>query len=826
MFKFASTHVYAGESVEEVHEEELDAGLDGLVEEAVGGGGGAGGALFGDDDDDEDACIEPVPAVKPEAKAGGLLSSLSSMFGGRRQAKMAAPRSRGGRRDGRRGRARSSRASRRDEAAAVPAMLPRRLAGGRRRPRPRPVRPRPDRPAFRRAVDTNVLSLDLSKLSDDAELATGDAVFCRKCEAALSSVSTVVDRDGNVFGGSGLKEAEAAGDAAAAEEEERETETEEAVPAPSDASDGKASEGKESKEDGEEDSEEPDDWTHKWVCEFCGAANWLELDDEEIPTVAMLDYLLEAAPLSDSAGGAAGEDSDSLVIFCVDVSGSMCCTSEVAGKVALRGGHDDALAELAAAHGAAGDQWRGGRRDVTYVSRLQAVQAAVEAQLAALKEAFPKKRAVLVTFSREVTVWGDGKSEPRIIAGDRLTDHEALLVIGKETEMDSPISDSYDALTKKLFELEEGGPTALGPAVVLSVAMASCAPGSKVIVCTDGVANVGLGSLDELHSDADRDAAAAFYSNLGAYAAEEGVVIDVIGIKGDGCDLENLGSMADASGGSVDLVDPLELTKNFTGIMADPVIATNVSATLQLHAGLVFRNEPGHDGSARLSKPVGNVTAATEITFEYALRSAAELKALGASKLRSLPFQVQVHYKRMDGSRCVRIITHRKPVTRAREVAEAEMDVALLGAHVAQQCAALAREGDYDDARKNAYAWSHVMKRGVREGEARGGKAAGKRHVLSKVMGKLASFDDALDEVLMEERMDVDISALADAAAAPAPVPAAAAAAAAPRSSLFSFGSSASSSKLKRARRAKRSGRDDLSSALYMQSKMNSADFM
>lgn len=43
---------------------------------------------------------------------------------------------------------------------------------------------------------------------------------------------------------------------------------------------------------------------------------------------------------------------------------------------------------------------------------------------------------------------------------------------------------SRAALAKTLFDLEESGPTALGPALAVSVAMASVKNGSKVIVCT------------------------------------------------------------------------------------------------------------------------------------------------------------------------------------------------------------------------------------------------------------------------------------------------------------------------------------------------------
>jgi hypothetical protein len=50
--------------------------------------------------------------------------------------------------------------------------------------------------------------------------------------------------------------------------------------------------------------------------------------------------------------------------------------------------------------------------------------------------------------------------------------------------------------------LEETGPTALGPAVLTAVSMASKQKiGSQIVICTDGLANIGLGALDEVNSD-------------------------------------------------------------------------------------------------------------------------------------------------------------------------------------------------------------------------------------------------------------------------------------------------------------------------------------
>jgi hypothetical protein len=42
------------------------------------------------------------------------------------------------------------------------------------------------------------------------------------------------------------------------------------------------------------------------------------------------------------------------------------------------------------------------------------------------------------------------------------------------------------------FSLEEGGATALGPALYYSILLASKKSGSQVILCTDGLANRGL----------------------------------------------------------------------------------------------------------------------------------------------------------------------------------------------------------------------------------------------------------------------------------------------------------------------------------------------
>ena len=67
----------------------------------------------------------------------------------------------------------------------------------------------------------------------------------------------------------------------------------------------------------------------EWVCEFCGSKNEVDIVAEEIPTERDTTYMIAPAPVV--GGGAEGGASmeESLVIFCIDISGSMCVTTEV-----------------------------------------------------------------------------------------------------------------------------------------------------------------------------------------------------------------------------------------------------------------------------------------------------------------------------------------------------------------------------------------------------------------------------------------------------------------------------------------------------------------
>ena len=351
---------------------------------------------------------------------------------------------------------------------------------------PPPPKRRKERRRYHRKVDTNVMNINLGTITSTAAIATGEANECSGCGACASNLSTLTKL--------------------------------------------KAS-----------------DDTYEWKCEvrvglrgigthsrshlphllpplpcltrahapapphpqFCGASQVLELDEAELPAAGVnsVDYIIEPAAAAEvgtggagGAGGAvdAGADAGGLVLFVVDTSGSMCVTSEVPGSVTLKGDRRSTNNKLRREHGGDNNQFLPGQsRDVTYVSRMQAVQAAINAQIEAMANDVSKKNKVgLITFSNEVTIYGDGTGQPTTVAGDRLNDMDALLASGQDARarMGLDVSESATALGEAIFGLEESGPTALGPAVTVALGMVSGfnAAGARIVLCTDGL--VGQGS--------------------------------------------------------------------------------------------------------------------------------------------------------------------------------------------------------------------------------------------------------------------------------------------------------------------------------------------
>lgn len=354
----------------------------------------------------------------------------------------------------------------------------------------------------------------------------------------------------------------------------------------------------------------------------------------------------------------------------------MCVSKAVEGKHKIKGDRISALQGLQRQFGDGSDQFMQGEQNQTYVSRIQCVQAAIDSQIANMTKSAAKRKVGVVTFNHEVTVLGDGIKVPQTIAGDKLNDFDTLLKMGQDankTHLQTSIGDSAKSLHEKLMQIEETGPTALGPGILTSIGMASeGAKGSQVIICTDGLANVGLGAFDDAHTEQELAKVEEFYERVSVIAKEKGVSVTIISIEGDECNLDSLSKLAEMTGGDVERVDPVSLKDDFANILAVPIIASNVVAKVKLHKGMTFRNELAanlSEDQTLLVREFGNVTEETEYTFEYTLKAIAELLKMedfDLTQIKELPFQAQISYTSLDGAKMLRIITDTKEISTDR----------------------------------------------------------------------------------------------------------------------------------------------------------------
>ena len=176
--------------------------------------------------------------------------------------------------------------------------------------------------------------------------------------------------------------------------------------------------------------------------------------------------------------------------------------------------------------------------------------------------------------------------------------------------------------------LHTGATTALGPALALCVGMASNFPSAEIILCTDGVSNVGVGNLDGSRGNA------GFYATMGEHAQSSHTAISVLGIEGATCAMDALSACASITHGTVNILHPLEMVRQIRLISQNPIVATEVEVSYLMHSVVQTEQKSESKHITLVRELLGNATRESDVSLSFTVDTA-KLK-----NIKTLPFQV------------------------------------------------------------------------------------------------------------------------------------------------------------------------------------------
>ncbi len=280
-----------------------------------------------------------------------------------------------------------------------------------------------------------------------------------------------------------------------------------------------------------------------------------------------------------------------------------------------------------------------------------------------------------------------------------MNNESKIISIGEENTnlIKSSIKQSSSSVIKSLREIEEEGATALGPAVLLSLSLLKNAKiGSRIFLCTDGMSNLGIGSLEE-----NKEKAAEFYKRIGNMAKEKGIVISLITFEDSESEIYILKNMVELSGGEIIRVNPSQILEGFNDLLENNVIASDVEMKLNLNKCMTFRDEEKKDllnDESTYNKKLGNTVRETETYHELKFKSSiklAEFKDIDFDSLKYLIFQVVIKYKlASDGKRYIRVITQKLEISDDKEMVNKQAKMNIISNLQSRKSANLAGKGD------------------------------------------------------------------------------------------------------------------------------------
>ena len=441
---------------------------------------------------------------------------------------------------------------------------------------------------------------------------------------------------------------------------------------------------------------------YEWKCEFCFNINKIFIEEENIPRYESIEKCIQPTIENDL-----NIDDDSSLIFCFDISGSMCQSYKIGKElkekfnkiIGYKSSNKPIIQNVEYKNDIDFTNFDFNQNNTDYISRLDMVKLSIENNIKTLLKNSPNIKVGIISFGSEIEVKGDCLSNLIRIREKDMNNESKIKSFGIENInlIKYPIKDSSVEIIKSLRATEEGGTTALGPAILLSLSLLNKARiGSRIFLCTDGMSNLGVGNISE-----DGEKAKEFYDSIGIMAKEKGIVISLITFEDSESEINILKNMIEYSGGEIIRVNPVNIVDTFNDFLDNELIASEVEIKINLNKSMTFRDKDEKDttnkGSSIIRK-IGNVSKETEYYYEFKFKEAkilVEMDEINLDTLKNLVFQSEIIYKKTNGEKYIRIITKNLNISDNIDEVNSQANFNIVSTNKIRKSAETASQGNY-----------------------------------------------------------------------------------------------------------------------------------
>ena len=253
-------------------------------------------------------------------------------------------------------------------------------------------------------------------------------------------------------------------------------------------------------------------------------------------------------------------------------------------------------------------------------SRMSIIKDGLTAELTKLKSTSPNAKIGIVSFEEDVIIHKDGLSEPILIDDVHTKKWGNLINEGQLDFTLAPLKDSFDNLVKVIDSLVANGTTALGPALVVAATMAeyNSKTTSKIVVCTDGLANTGLGYFNRNGTVPEKSD--QFYRSLIEYCKLKGITLNLLAF--DDCGVATIvGSLSTETGGLLYRILAEEASVKLRKAFTNKTIARNAKISFIVHKNMYVENSDNkYRKKSRHTQKIGNINDSMVKSFLLALK--------------------------------------------------------------------------------------------------------------------------------------------------------------------------------------------------------------